>query len=395
MRRALATILGLLPAVSAPALAQEWDFSGTLGAEARYFTQVPEWPGQTSRRFYGSFSFEGRGSFGWNGGADEIAVAPFLRWSPNGDGRSHADLREAYWRHLGEGWSLTVGVDKVFWGVAESRNPVDIVNQDDVLEDIGGSEKLGQPMLRLGLFGDSWAVDAFVLPGFRPREYPTVGARLASPIPIGPPVYTGPNGRGNVDFALRFSASAGSWDIGLSAFAGTSREPVLVPAGAGLVPRYDRITQFGLDAQYTAGDWLWKLEAITRSGQGPRFEAVTAGFEKNFYGIGGGGGDLALLAEINYDGREKVLSLATYFDKDLFLGARYSLGDIGSTTFQAGALFDRDSDSRVLKVEAQRRFGEEWVLEFTGQFLSSTNGNDLVALLRKEDYLSLVLKRSF
>ena len=33
-----------------------------------------------------------------------------------------------------------------------------------------------------------------------------------------------------------------------------------------LIPYYEQIRQFGLDAQLTVGSWLYKLEAIQRSG---------------------------------------------------------------------------------------------------------------------------------
>ena len=48
---------------------------------------------------------------------------------------------------------------------------------------------------------------------------------------------------------------------------GTSRDPFLIldldrAEEPSLVPYYEQIRQFGLDAQLTAGSWLFKLEAI-------------------------------------------------------------------------------------------------------------------------------------
>jgi hypothetical protein len=56
------------------------------------------------------------------------------------------------------------------------------------------------------------------------------------------------------------------FDIGLSAFSDTSREPRLLPnpIGSALIPFYEQIDLLGLDPQYTGHAWLWKLEAIRR-----------------------------------------------------------------------------------------------------------------------------------
>ena len=44
---------------------------------------------------------------------------------------------------------LLVGAAKVFWGTAESRHLVDIINQTDAVEDIDEEDKLGQPMVKV------------------------------------------------------------------------------------------------------------------------------------------------------------------------------------------------------------------------------------------------------
>lgn len=53
-------------------------------------------------------------------------------------------------------------------------------------------------------------------------------------------------------------------------FDGTSRESTLLPRPVGsqivLAPYYEKIRQYGLEAQITTGQWLIKLEAIHRAG---------------------------------------------------------------------------------------------------------------------------------
>ena len=391
----LAAFVASAAIAASPAAAQQVDLSGALSGELRGFTQSAAFPGQSGDRLQPSISLEARAIYDWNGGADRIVVAPFLRWGGNGDGRDHADLREAYWLRQGDGWSLTAGIDKVFWGVTESRHLVDIINQDDTLEDIDGEDKLGQPMLNLNLYGSFGTVGVYVMPVFRKREFLNSGARLAGPVPITGPVYGSPDGARHVDWALRWSNSIGAWDLGLSYFQGTSREPRMVPVGPAFTPIYDQIRQAGIDAQWTSGNWLWKLEAINRSGQGPDFWAATAGFEKTFPGIGGSAIDLGLIAEWNYDGRDRSLAPATLYDNDLFLGARLGFNDIGSSSLLAGVLIDQDTDATIWTFEGQRRFGEDWVVSLEGRFFAGAIAPDPVAAILSDDYLALSFKRSF
>jgi hypothetical protein len=387
----LATVFGGAGRV----MPQEINLSGSVTGEMRYFTQSPAFPSQSANRFAPSLAIAARLTYDFSNGADRLVFAPFLRADTAVQGRGNFDLREAYWLHQGDGWSLTAGIDKVFWGVTESRYLVDIINQDDLREDLIGGEKLGQPMLNLSLYNNWGTFGLYVMPLFRPLDFRDFGSRLSSPIPIGDPVYSAPKGRNNVDYALRWAQNFGGWDVGLSYFRGTGREPVLIPTGPVLVPRYDRISQAGLDLQFTGGAWLWKLEAIERRGQGPKFRAATGGFEWTLSGIAGSGADLGLIAEWNYDGRDPALAPVTFYDNDLFFGARMTLNDINDTNFLFGVLLDRDTKARIARFEGQRRIGENWMLGLDGVIFSGGSAPDPIGLIARDDFIEISLKRSF
>ena len=387
----LAAWLGL----SMTANAGELTLSGSVTGEFRYFTQAPALPTQTSRRLYPSISLTPRLNYDWNDGKNSLVVAPFVRLDNNDIDRSHADLREAYWLHRGDSWSLSTGINKVYWGVAESNQLVDIINQDDALENIYSDDKLGQPMVNLSVFHDLGTFDIFVMPVFREMQFLSPDARLTFPVPITDAGYASSRGKNNIDFALRWSQSFGDWDVALSHFNGTSREPRLVPGSAGLTPFYDQINQSALELQYTSGNWLWKLETISRSGQGPQFWAAVGGFEWTLPSIFGTGADLGLLMEYNYDGRETLQAPISIYDNDLFLGARFALNDFGDTSILAGALLDQKTDTQAFSIEAQRRMGENWVLGLEAKFFVNATPPDPVAIVGKDDFLSLTLKRSF
>ncbi len=403
IRRAAVVLAGAAAgAMGDAATAGEWAFSGSVGSELRMFPYDPAFAGQDVNRLAPYVSAEPRLVYEWNDGADRLTLAPFLRLDPTQGGRSHADLREANWQRIGDGWDLVIGIDKVFWGVAESRHLVDIINQDDSLEDIDGEDKLGQPMINLNLLQDWGTLGLFVLPGFRKRAFLDDDERLSGGIPVAKNDATFDSGaeEAHVDVALRWAHAIGAWDIGISHFHGTSREPRLLPVardggGTVLVPHYDQIDQTGLDVQFTSGAWLWKLEAMTRSGHGRRFVATVAGFEHTLFGVLGSNADLGLLAEYSYDGRDEDRAPPTIFDDDLFLGARLSLNDIQDTSALGGAIIDRETGTTFAFVEAERRLGDHWKLELEGRFPVNVSKGDPLAGIRRDDFITLRLTRFF
>ena len=64
------------------------------------------------------------------------------------------DIRELNYLLFGETWEVRLGVDKVFWGTTEFVHLVDIVNQTDLVEDVDGEDKLGQPTVNLSVPSD-------------------------------------------------------------------------------------------------------------------------------------------------------------------------------------------------------------------------------------------------
>ncbi len=395
-------VLVLFALLGPAAVAGEWDVAGSVAGELRVFPNQAAFPGQDDTTFSPSFSLEPEVVYEWNDGADRLTVVPFLRLDADDDNRSHGDLREANWLHIGDDWDLVVGVEKVFWGVTESRHLVDIINQDDAVEDIDSEDKLGQPMVNFNLLRDWGTVNAFVLPGFRERSFPGDDARLRGPWPIDDDNATFDSGAEDrhLDVAVRWAHTIEEWDIGIAHFRGTSREPRLIPridadGRAVFVPHYDQIDQTSLDLQFTKDAWLWKLEAMTRGGHGDRFLAAVGGFEYTLFGAFGTNADVGLLGEYLYDGREAGPAPGTSADDDIFLGARLALNDEQDTAVLAGAIIDRSSQATLFFVEAERRLGDSWKIELEGRFFLNAPGGDPLAGLRDDDFITLRITKYF
>ena len=381
--------------IARQSMAEGLEWAGYGAFEPRTFFESAQYEQHPHRGVSPSAVVAPELRYEWAEGSDRITVIPFYRYDANDENRTHWDLREANWQHFNGPWTWLVGVGKVFWGVAESRHLVDIVNQTDLVEDIDLEEKLGQPMIHLEHWSESGTLGVFLLPGFRERTFPANDARLRGPLPISnhDAVYDSGAGDKRVDVALRWTRAVDSWDIGLSGFYGNGREPRLVPqliapGSLFLVPHYDVISQLGLDVQYTQEAWLWKLEMIGRSGQGEEFGAFVGGFEYTFYSVQNTNTDIGVLVEYLYDARDDAAPPTT-LDDDVFVGARFTLNDLDDTNILVGANIDVNNREAISIVEAQRRFGERWTLSAELRLFSNVSENGLLAGFRKDSYLSL------
>jgi hypothetical protein len=364
---------------------------GYVAAEPRLFPQDARFSEQAW--FNASLAAEPEVRHEWDGRRKSLVVTPFLRLDQHDGERTHFDVREAAFRLVSDRFELLAGVSKVFWGVTESQHLVDIVNQTDLIENPDGEDKLGQLMVNL-TFARSWGtLSLFVFPGARERTFPGRDGRLRTSALVDTEAAVFEAGRWHVDFAARWSRTMGVVDLGLSHFHGTSRQPRLSAENARLVPYYDLIDQTGLDAQLTVGQWLWKLEAIHRAGQGPRYLAATAGFEYTFANVGGSGADLGLIAEYLWDERGEAAQ--TPWQDDVFAGVRITRGDAQSTELLAGLIVDRKSGAIAGSLEASRRLKDRWRIGLEARSFGRSKPADPLFELRRDDYIQIALSYHF
>jgi hypothetical protein len=382
-----------------------------IGLQARGFADAGM-DGQD--RFQPSISARLEWQRTWDDDRQSFTVTPFARVDGDDDERTRFDLRELYWSRVGENWEVNVGVRQVFWGVTEFKHLVDIVNQTDLAENVDGEDKLGQPMVHVSLVRESGILDLFVLTGFRERVFPGEDGRLRWSVPIDTDRARYETGAEDhrVDGAIRWSQHRGPLSYGIYHFSGTSRDPLFglaVDAGGAvkLVPLYPVIDQTGLDAQLVAGDWAFKLEAITRSGFGERFAAANAGFERTLVGVLGTRSDLGLVVEYMYDERDED-AFDTLFEHDLALGTRLSFNDAADTQALAGFIVDHETRERVWSLEASRRLGDSWMLALESRVFAGADSlhaddplaerllpGERSAPFQGDDYLQVEVTRYF
>lgn len=394
-RSGLAAAILLMPLV---ATAGDITTSGFVASEVRWFPQSPLFSGQNSGA-EPSLLLSPEIRYRSDDGRTKGTFAPFARLTGRNSDRTHFDIREAHLSRRAGDWDFLVGINKVFWGVAESRHLVNIINQTDVAEDTDEEDKLGQPMLTAGVQKDWGRLDVFILPGFRERDFPDAGGRLRTPQPVDKngAILESRLGNAHIDLAGRYAHVLGDWDLGLSLFHGLSREARL-PLGADgtrRVPHYDLITQAGLDLQYTLDEWLWKFEGIVREGHGSSFAAMVAGFEFTLFQIADSPADLGLLMEYHRDGRDPASTPSTGFNNDLFLGTRYALNDIDDTQALTGAIVDVEDGTMSFLIEAERRIGDSWKIEAEARILANVDTANAFAAFRRDSFVNVRLSRYF
>ena len=388
--------------------AQTLDFSGDVSLQARWYPESPAFSGQRSSTarlvveptLYADIAH-----------TTSVTLTALYRYDSADSRRTHADVREAYLLMHGDWgenlWELRLGLDRVFWGVAELHNLVDVVNQLDLIEHPRDRPKLGQPMAHLTLSGDWGIAESFVLPYHRKRSFPGRAGRLRARHLIDEAAtYEDGAEERHVDLAFRYSHSVGLLDFGLSAFVGTSREPLFLvgrqsePAQAAtLRPYYEQMQQLGVDAQLTTGLVLYKMEAIRRGGtrnllgQDEDYAAVVFGLERGIDALFGSRADLTVLAEWHYDARKR--RARSVWQNDLYVAGFLAFNDVPGTELAAGILADLSHDYRALNVELKRRLSDSWSMRLEAIANLSADPRDLTYDGRRDSLLGVDFTFSF
>lgn len=388
---ARATILGCW-LLSLAGGAGAFELSGDLTLELRAFLEGRGASGQAAEST--SLALTPEIYHDWDDGRQSLRMTLFGRLDGTDEARSHADVRELYWQFAARSWELSVGWKRIFWGVTESAQVVDIINQTDLVEDLDGEQKLGQSMVHLAIIQPWGTVDLFALPRFRERRFAGFQGRLRT-IPVVDPSltqYASSRGEEHLDWAIRWSHSFGIFDLGLHHFAGTDRAPRLIPVTTDdgrdvLQPFYPTIRQFGVDLQATQGPLLLKLEAVDVRDDIDPYTRVVVGFEYTFFDVAGRGVDVGALAE--YASDERLGRPET-----VFLGTRWAFNDVQSTEFLAGAIVS-DEDGTLWTVEGSRRLGDAWRLNMRARGFTNVSEDSPLLGLRQDDYLEIEISRFF
>lgn len=367
------------------------EFTAELDTELRHFISLGDF---AQKQEQPSISITPSWRWDVSDNAD-VTLTPYFRYDNMDDDRTHADIREFKYLIYWQDYELSLGIDKVFWGVTESAHLVDVINQVDSVESPDNEEKLGQPVAHFSSIKDWGTLEAFILPYFRERTYPGVSGRLRPQLPINvnKAEYESSDKQKHIDYALRYSTTVDEWDIGLSYLQGTDWDPYLLVRGAELIPYYAQMQFTGVDIQGIVGDWIWKLEATYKDSY-QDYASLDSGFEYTKVGIFDSTWDMGLLSEYLYDSRGT--GSQAIGQNDLFMGMRLSVNDMDSTTLLLGVSQDLDDRAtRYYKLEGSTRLTQDVSLDINSLIVQSESVIDPLYSLRNDDYIEMILKYYF
>ncbi|MCG8317038.1 MAG: hypothetical protein MI976_27790 [Pseudomonadales bacterium] len=346
----------------------EWFYE--LGVEWRHFDDPGEF-GQDRDAF--SIRVQPEFYTSWNDGDDFFKFTPFLRVDSVDDERTHFDIREGFWGHIGDSWEMKLGVTRVFWGRTEFLNLVDVINQKDFIEG-DRDAKLGQPVLQFSFVHDVGILDFYALLGFRERTYAGEDGRLRTPIVVD--ADNAKYGKGvsenDIGFAARWGQPVGDYtEIAVSIFSGVGREPWFEfnfdPADPKLIPVYYHMEQLGLEVEFIYEGWVAKLEAVGVTSSLENYTAAVSGVEYTFGTIFGTDIDATLIGEYMWD--ERAESSPGFTEHDFGLGLRFSFNDEENTEILLGGMIDPDTEEKFFLLEASRRLNNSLKLSVQANYV--------------------------
>jgi hypothetical protein len=374
---------------------ENFDTQLSIGFESRYFKNSPKWSGQSTDDLQTSVEGFIELFYPFNE-SHSATFSPFLRKDGIDENRDLFDVREGYWLFEFNPFEVLFGINTVFWGVTESINIVDVINQVDT-GDLSAKQKLGQPMVNLQFLPEYGTFSLYLLPYFRERSFSGNEGRLRGPIEIekNASEFESSDAVHNLDIALRYSHYFADIDFGLSYFKGTSREPLILSNALGeLFPYYAQINQIGLDFQYTYFDWLFKSELVIRNGFSETYSAAVFGFENTFYQIFNSDSDFSFLFEYQHDGRSKdeprILS-----DQDVFIGYRITLNDMSDSSFLGGATYDTINFNSTAFLEYETRIYENYSFQGSLTEFTGAQPSDPSYIFDSDDFIQLKLVSYF
>lgn len=373
------------------------EIRGSASLQARIFPNPPIHPGQEDNSFSVAAAPEYIHRFADN---SVFTFLPFARLDSADSERTHIDIRDLSYTWSQDKWEIRFGVRREFWGVVESVNLVNVINQIDLVENPEQKDKLGQTMLNASYSHEWGTFDFFILPYFRERTFTGKGGRLRFGLVVDTdnPIYESAAEEHHIDFAFRYFHSIHELDVGVSYFMGTSRDPIptldFVDGKFTLRPLYQQIRQTGLDLLWVTGSWIWKFEGIYRYASITRdYFALVGGLEYIFDGFLATGMDLGIFLEYLYDERDGAEF--TINEDDVLVGLRLTFNDLRTTSIQASATFDLDTSTWFALIKATTRLDSHWRLSLRYIGLVDQPPQDIFYDLRDDDFFEVELAYYF
>lgn len=283
-------------------------------------------------------------------------------------------------------WNLKIGSFKSFWGVAESVNVVDILNQRDFSYDFGGNYKISQPMINLAFDNGLMIWENTLIIDPQARIYPDKYNRPSLPLRIDNDSYA-PSSK-KIEFASRLKFLGENYETAFSVFSGYNRDPEfelnydidelnqLLNANTlnsnhnfYLIPEYNEIIQIGSEVLYFYNDLLLKSEIAIKEVDNDQWNESVIGGESSIYSVFDSNSDITLYVEYLYS--DYMADIAPLLNNDLFIGFRLNFNSTSSSVLESGVYYDLAIGEYLFSTKYESRISNNIKFLLSGNYFKS------------------------
>lgn len=317
----------------------------------------------------------------------------FYNWDKNDVSRRYYDVREALIAFHKGSWRFEAGRGLIFWGVSETINVVNTLNQVDLSESVDGKTKTGQNMATASYAFSENTFTAYYLGDFEEIVYPD---RPSPTIPISD-VSRYETEQNQHEYALRWHGLFDFGEAAFSYFKGIRRDPLLVPAKSSspLLEAYYIDTEYvSLEGLAFLGSAIVKFEGKLGEELDNTFSSYNIGFEYPTYPSFAMAQSIAWVFEYVHDSRKELAE--TMAQNDFFAGGRFSLGDFAQYDSRIILGYDLDHNSKYLDFSITHRITDfiRWEAKLV-QFIDVGEFDDRLFFVQDEDFGQVELHISF
>ena len=334
-----------------------------------------------------------------------LVVEPIYRYDLYDKNRSQLDLAQGYLIHYKDKFEIKLGISKVFWGITESKNLVDIINMHD-LTNGKPKTKLGQPMVNYSIISDKYGYfDYYYMPLFIKSSEIGSKGRLRLPLPKerDDNYLEGGVGKKQPSWAFKWEKNYNYYDFSVQFFRGNGRISSTISKidsnGLKYYSGYERITQLGTFIQRTYGPLILKFEGIRRNGQ-RNAKSIRKNYFSSVFGL-----EYVITRAFNkvwdfnmyieYSNDERNNDSNDYLQNDLFSGAKIYFNDTSGTELTLSKTTDMDGGGNTGLIDISTRLTDDTRLTLEYNAYWAVNLKDSLYSFRRDNYFGFNLKKYF
>lgn len=324
-------------------------------------------------------------------GVIKLDAKIFANWDSADDNRRYTDIRQVKVSGRWGNISAAAGIETFFWGVSESINLVNVINQSDIRESLDTKVKQGQTFASLSYRLAAGELAVYFLPTFTARDFPL---RPAYGLPISEK-NTFEDNKEDGGIAARGLFYVDDLEFAVGYFSGTRRDPLLIPSQQTkqLIPYYIQTDNLLFDAVYLTDLLTYKWEFKTGREFEHGFVASNIGIEYPLYVFEDTIQDLVVITEYVFDDRGDRAE--SHGQNDLFIGTKFEFAE-NAAQIRLLYSYDFDYASQYAELSCQYRLSDYLRIKAKVMgVLSASQDDRRLYALKNEEFAKFSLHYAF